>query len=201
MAARATSTRRSWRCRMFGGSVLGRPIEILQADEQNKPDVASAIARQWIDDTGVDALGDGSATSSGLAVQQIAREKKKIYLINDPAATDFIGKQCSPWSFQFVLRHLHTGQRHRRRADQGGRRHLVLHHRRLCVRLLVAEQHRGLHQRGRRQGAGQRARPARHLGLLHLPAAGQGVRCQGDRLRQRRHRPAELPEAGGRVPA
>ena len=55
----------------FGDSVLGRKIEILQADDQNKPDVASGIARQWIDDNGVDALADGSATSSGLGVLQI----------------------------------------------------------------------------------------------------------------------------------
>src|SRR5271170_3340479 len=80
----------------FGGSVLGRPIQILQADCQNKPNVAAAIARQWVDD-GVDALADGAATSSGLGVQQISREKKRIYLITDPAATDFIGKQCSPY--------------------------------------------------------------------------------------------------------
>jgi branched-chain amino acid transport system substrate-binding protein len=86
----------------YGGSVLGRKIEILQADDQNKPDVASSIARQWIDDNGVDALADGSATSSGLGVQQIAKEKQRIYLICDPAATDFIGKLCTPWSFQFV---------------------------------------------------------------------------------------------------
>jgi len=85
----------------FGGGVLGRPIEILQADIQNKPDIASAIARQWVDDNGVDALADGAASSSGLAVQQIAREKKRIYMPNEPAATDFIGKQCLPWSFQF----------------------------------------------------------------------------------------------------
>ena len=85
----------------FGGAVLGRPIEILQADIQNKPDIASAIARQWVDDNGVDALADGAASSSGLAVQQIAREKKRIYMPNEPAATDFIGKQCLPWSFQF----------------------------------------------------------------------------------------------------
>ncbi len=85
----------------FGGSVLGRPIEILQADIQNKPDVASAIARQWVDDNGVDALADGAASSSGLAVQQIAREKKRIFMPCEPAATDFIGKQCLPWSFQF----------------------------------------------------------------------------------------------------
>jgi len=86
----------------FGGSVLGRPIQILQADGQNKPNVAAAIARQWIDDNGVDAVADGAATSSGLGVQQISHEKKRIYLITDPAATDFIGKQCSPYGFQFV---------------------------------------------------------------------------------------------------
>jgi branched-chain amino acid transport system substrate-binding protein len=86
----------------FGGSVLGRPIEVLQADDQNKPDVASGIARQWIDDNGVEALADGSATSSGLGVMQIAKEKQRIYLISDPAATDFIGKLCTPWTFQFA---------------------------------------------------------------------------------------------------
>ena len=86
----------------FGGSVLDRPIQIMQADEQNKPDIASAIARQWIDDNGVDALADGSATSSGLGVQQIAREKKRVFLLCNPAATDFIGKLCTPWTFQFA---------------------------------------------------------------------------------------------------
>lgn len=86
----------------MGGSVLGRPIEVLQADDQNKPDVSSSIARQWIDDNGVVALADGSATSSGLGVQQIAKEKKTIFMLSDPAATDFIGKLCTPWTFQFV---------------------------------------------------------------------------------------------------
>jgi branched-chain amino acid transport system substrate-binding protein len=85
----------------FGGSVLGRPIEILQADDQNKPNVSSAIARQWIDDNGVNVLGDGAATSSGLAIQQVSRQKKVIYLVTGPAATDFTGKFCSPVSFHF----------------------------------------------------------------------------------------------------
>src|SRR5579871_4122130 len=60
----------------FGGSVLDRPIEVLQADDQNKPDVSTSIAREWIDTTGVDVLADGAASSSGLAVQQVCREKK-----------------------------------------------------------------------------------------------------------------------------
>jgi branched-chain amino acid transport system substrate-binding protein len=86
----------------FGGSVLGRPIEIMQADNQDKPDVAAALAREWIDSQGVDVLADGSASSSGLATQQVAREKKRIYLITGPASSDFTGKQCSPYGIQFA---------------------------------------------------------------------------------------------------
>jgi branched-chain amino acid transport system substrate-binding protein len=85
----------------FGGSVLGRPVEVLQADDQNKPDVASAIARQWMDD-GVDAVTDGAASSSGLAIQQVAREKKRPYLITGPATSDMTGKQCSPYGIHFA---------------------------------------------------------------------------------------------------
>ena len=85
----------------FGGSVLGRPIEVLQADDQNKPDVSSSIARQWLDD-GVDAVADGAASSAGLAIQEVAREKKRPYLITGPATSDMTGKQCSPYGVHFA---------------------------------------------------------------------------------------------------
>jgi branched-chain amino acid transport system substrate-binding protein len=84
----------------FGGSVLGRPIEVLQADMQNKPDLASSIARQWADE-GVAAFADGAASSSGLAVQQVARDKRLPYMITGPAASDFTGKQCSAFGVHF----------------------------------------------------------------------------------------------------
>ncbi len=86
----------------FGGSVLGRPIEVMQADDQNKADVGGALAREWIDDKGVDVLADGAATSAGLAIQQVARDKKRIFLMSTPTSTAFIGKQCSPYGFQFA---------------------------------------------------------------------------------------------------
>ncbi|MBN8906143.1 MAG: ABC transporter substrate-binding protein [Rhodospirillales bacterium] len=94
----------------FGGSVLGRPIEVLQGDDQNKPDVSTSLAREWIDAQGVDVLADGAASSSGLAIQQVCREKKKIYLITGPATSDMTGKQCSPygihWSYDtYALAH------------------------------------------------------------------------------------------------
>ena len=85
----------------FGGSVLGRPIEILQADDQNKPDISTSLAREWIDAQGVDVLADGAASSSGLAIQQVCREKKRIYLITGPATSDMTGKQCSPFGVHF----------------------------------------------------------------------------------------------------
>jgi branched-chain amino acid transport system substrate-binding protein len=86
----------------FGGSVLDRPIEVLQADDQNKPDVAAGIAREWIDSQGVDALADGAGSSAGLAIQQTAKEKKRIYLITGPATSDMTGKQCSPYGIHWV---------------------------------------------------------------------------------------------------
>jgi branched-chain amino acid transport system substrate-binding protein len=85
----------------FGGALLGRPIEVMQADDQNKPDVASSLAREWIDAEGVSLLLDGAASSSALAIQQIAREKKRIYCTTSSVTTALVGKQCSPYGFQF----------------------------------------------------------------------------------------------------
>ncbi len=86
----------------FGGSVLDRPIEVIQGDIQNKPDVAAALARGWVDSQGVDVLMDGAASSSGLAVQQIAREKKRVYLFTGPATSDMTGTQCSPYRIHLI---------------------------------------------------------------------------------------------------
>ena len=86
----------------MGGEVLGRKVETVQGDDQNKPDVAASLAREWVDSQGVDVLMDGAASSSGLAIQQIAREKKRIYLITGPATSDMTGKQCSPYGVHFA---------------------------------------------------------------------------------------------------
>ena len=80
-----------------GGSVLGRTIEIVHADTQNKPDVAAGIARQWYD-AGVDAITDLPVTPVAAAVQQIAREKRRTVMITASAVTAFTAKWCSPVS-------------------------------------------------------------------------------------------------------
>lgn len=85
----------------MGGKVLGMPIEVIQADTQNKPDIASATARQWFDNEGVDVLVGGSSSAAGLAMQEVARQKEHIYLITDSASSDFTGKACSPFGIHF----------------------------------------------------------------------------------------------------
>lgn len=86
----------------FGNSILGRPIEIIAGNNQNKPDVAAAISREWIDTQGVEVLIDGASSGAGLAMQEVAREKRKIFLIVGPATTELTGKYCSPFGFHFA---------------------------------------------------------------------------------------------------
>ena len=85
----------------FGGSLLGRPITVRQADGQNRADVSAALAREWLDNLGVDVLADGAASSSGLAIQEVCREKKRIYIITGPATSDMTGAKCSPYGMHF----------------------------------------------------------------------------------------------------
>ncbi|WP_419188823.1 ABC transporter substrate-binding protein [Enhydrobacter aerosaccus] len=82
----------------FGGTVLGKPIEILDADHQEKVDIASSIARQWFDEKGVDAIADLPNTGVVLALQAIARTKRKILLVSGAASTEITGKSCSPFT-------------------------------------------------------------------------------------------------------
>ncbi|TIV91649.1 MAG: ABC transporter substrate-binding protein, partial [Mesorhizobium sp.] len=82
--------------------VQGAPIEIVSADHQNKPDIASNIARQWYDTEQVDAIMELTTSSVALAVQGLSKEKKKIDIVTGAASTDLTGKQCSPYGFHWA---------------------------------------------------------------------------------------------------
>ncbi len=82
----------------FGGKVRGKPVEIVHADTQNKPDVASTVARRWFDTERVDAVIDLPVTPIALAVQEIARQKNRTVMITASAASEFTSKFCSPVS-------------------------------------------------------------------------------------------------------
>jgi branched-chain amino acid transport system substrate-binding protein len=80
----------------FGAAKKGMKVEIVSADHQNKPDVGSAIARQWYDVDKVDAILDVPNSGVALAVNQITREKKKAFIVSGAASADLSGKACSP---------------------------------------------------------------------------------------------------------
>lgn len=86
----------------FGGTVLGRKIEIVFADHQNKADVGSTIARRWFDVEGVTAIMDVAVSSVALAVQEIARERNKIVIYSGAGSSDLTGKFCSPTSVHWT---------------------------------------------------------------------------------------------------
>ena len=80
----------------FGAAAKGMKVEIVSADHQNKPDVGSNIARTWFDVDKVDVIVDVPTSSVALAVNEIAREKNKVFLVSGAAASDLTGPKCSP---------------------------------------------------------------------------------------------------------
>jgi branched-chain amino acid transport system substrate-binding protein len=74
----------------------GYKVEVISADHQNKPDVGSSIARQWYDVDKVDVIVDVPNSGVALAVNQITRDKGKVFLASGPASSDLTGKACSP---------------------------------------------------------------------------------------------------------
>ena len=81
----------------FGGKVLGKPVEIVFADHQNKPDVGSTIASKWYDADDVDAIVDIPVSSVALAVQEVARTRRRIVMYSAAGSSDLTGKACSPY--------------------------------------------------------------------------------------------------------
>jgi len=87
----------------FGPTVLGRPIEIVSADHQNKPDVGTAIARRWFDLDGVEMITDLTNSAVAIAVQAVAREKHRVDLVTSTATTALTNKECSPYGAHWTF--------------------------------------------------------------------------------------------------
>src|ERR1700753_2732223 len=86
----------------FGGEVLGQKIEMVTADHQNKPDLATSIARRWYDTEGVDMITELTTSSVALAVQDLSKEKKKIDIVVGAATLAITGDACTPYSFHWA---------------------------------------------------------------------------------------------------
>jgi branched-chain amino acid transport system substrate-binding protein len=82
----------------FGGSMFGKPIEMISADAQNKPDVAAALARKWYGNDSVDMIIDLPTSATALAAMEMSKQFEKIMIITDAASSDITGKSCSPYT-------------------------------------------------------------------------------------------------------
>jgi branched-chain amino acid transport system substrate-binding protein len=95
----------------FGGKVLGKPIVVISADHQNKPDIAAAISRRWIDVEGVNAFASIETSGPALAIQQIGKQTEKaVMLISSAGSDSLVNENCSPvgvlwaWNIQSMVR-------------------------------------------------------------------------------------------------
>ena len=183
----------------FGGSVLGRPIELLVADHQNKVDVGLAVARQWYDERGVRAIFDITNSGVGLAVQDLAKARDRIVIFDSASSSDLTGKACSPNGIQWNADNWSNGV--------------------ALIRLLIKEKldsfffitadyafrrfprgRRARRDRQRRRSCRWRlARAAQHRRFQFVSDRRPGVEGQGDRVRDHRRRSFQCAKAGKRV--
>jgi len=86
----------------FKGTVLGRPIELITADPQNKADLASTITRKWYENEGVDMIIGMPTSATALAGMEMSKRFEKIMIITDAASSDLTGKSCSPYALHWT---------------------------------------------------------------------------------------------------
>lgn len=86
----------------YGGKVLGRTIEVLSADHQNKADIAASKARQWWDQDKVDLVLGGSNSSASLAISTISKEKKKVFISAGAGADSLTEEYCQPYMVRYT---------------------------------------------------------------------------------------------------
>jgi len=94
----------------FNPEAHGMKVDIVSADHQNKPDIGAGIARQWYDVDGVDVVVDVPNSGVALAVNEVTREKNKVFLVSNAATSDLTGPKCSPntvhWTYDtWMLAH------------------------------------------------------------------------------------------------
>jgi branched-chain amino acid transport system substrate-binding protein len=87
----------------FGRHGLGGPAEVVSADHQNKPEIGANIAREWFDRDGVDMITDLTNSGVAIAVQTIAKEKKKVDLVTSTATTALTNEACSPYGVHWTF--------------------------------------------------------------------------------------------------
>lgn len=85
-----------------GGSVAGKPIKLLVADHGNDPALAADIARRWLDDEGVDVIGDVVGSPPALAVQEVNRQRQAVVFYNGAMTSALTGTHCAPTGIHWM---------------------------------------------------------------------------------------------------
>lgn len=91
-----------WAVQDFGGKVLGRPVEVLTADHQNKADVAGSKAREWMDKENLQMLVGGTSSGTALAMAGVAKEKKRPFLVIGAGSARLTNEDCSPYTVHYA---------------------------------------------------------------------------------------------------
>ncbi|MES2880163.1 MAG: ABC transporter substrate-binding protein [Pseudomonadota bacterium] len=91
-----------WAAQDFGGKVLNRPIEVVSADHQNKPDIASSKAREWIDKEGLSMLIGGTNSGTSLAMAKVAAEKKRPFFSIGAGSARLTNEDCTPYTVHYA---------------------------------------------------------------------------------------------------
>jgi len=86
----------------FGGKLLGKPVELMVADHQNKADLAASKAREWFDQRDMQMLVGGTTSSTGLAMAKVAEEKKRLIIVNGSGTSALTNDQCSPYTVHYA---------------------------------------------------------------------------------------------------
>jgi len=86
----------------FGGKVLGRNVELLTVDHQNKADIAASKAREWIDQQGVSLILGGTNSGTALATSKVAAEKKRVYMNMGAGSARLTNEECTPYTVHYA---------------------------------------------------------------------------------------------------
>ena len=91
-----------WAVQDYGGKVLGRPVEVVSADHQNKADVASSKAREWIDKDNLALLIGGTSSGTNLAMANVTKEKKRPFISIGAGSARLSNEDCSPYTIHYA---------------------------------------------------------------------------------------------------
>ena len=183
----------------FGGTMFGKPIELITADVQNKADIAASLARKWYENEAVDMIIDMPTSATALAGMEMSKQFQKIMIVTDAASSDITGKSCSPytvhWTYDTYANAHTVGSAI---VKTGGDTWFFITADYLFGHSIERDTGDVVRAAGGKVvGSAQAA--AQQCGLLLVPAAGPGLQGQDHRPRQWRRRHHQHHQAGGRI--